>query len=125
MLFNPPFETLTLNIISEARKDHLKNHSASSIKYALYPKAWRVLAKLMTFNVIQPYFEKIRAINTIPVAFNTRGQHAYAPTTKLASFLFKERRLSQASLELSSSRGVFGSRENKGKRREKREKIKP
>ena len=49
------------------------------------------------------------------------------PTTKLASFLFKERRLSQASLELSSSRGVFGSRESKRKkreRRERREKIK-
>ena len=43
------------------------------------------------------------------------------PTTKLASFLFKEKRLSQASLELSSSRGVFGSLENKGKRRKKRE----
>ena len=43
------------------------------------------------------------------------------PTTKLASFLFKEKRLTQASLELSSSRGVFGSLENKGKRREKRE----
>ena len=43
------------------------------------------------------------------------------PTTKLASFLFKEKRLSQASLELSSSRGVFGSLENKRKRREKRE----
>ena len=43
------------------------------------------------------------------------------PTTKLVSFLFKEKRLSQASLELSSSRGVFGSLENKGKRREKRE----
>ena len=42
------------------------------------------------------------------------------PTTKLATFLFKEKRLSQASLELSSSRGVFGSLENKGKRREKR-----
>ena len=40
------------------------------------------------------------------------------PTTKLASFLFKEKRLSQASLELSSSRGVFGSLENKRKRRE-------
>ena len=40
------------------------------------------------------------------------------PTTKLASFLFKERRLSQASLELSSSRGVFGV----GKGRERREK---
>ena len=43
------------------------------------------------------------------------------PTTKLASFLFKEKRLSQESLELSSSRGVFGSLENKRKRREKRE----
>ena len=43
------------------------------------------------------------------------------PTTKLASFLFKEKRLSQASLELSSSRGVFGSLGNKRKRREKRE----
>ena len=31
-------------------------------------------------------------------------------------------RLSQASLELSSSRGVFGSLENERKRREKREK---
>ena len=49
------------------------------------------------------------------------------PTTKLASFLFKERRLSQASLELSSSRGVLGSRESERKkreRRERREKIK-
>ena len=49
------------------------------------------------------------------------------PTTKLASFLFKERRLSQASLELSSSRGVFGKRESERKkreRRERREKIK-
>ena len=43
------------------------------------------------------------------------------PTTKLASFLFKEKRLSQTSLELSSSRGLFGSLENKRKRREKRE----
>ena len=43
------------------------------------------------------------------------------PTTKLASFLFKERRLSQASLELSSSRGVFGSRERERKKRERRE----
>ena len=42
-----------------------------------------------------------------------------------ASFLFKEMRLSQASLELSSSRGVFGSLESKGKRREKREKQNP
>ena len=65
------FETLTFNIISVARKDHLKNHSASSIKYALYPKAWRVLAKSITFNAIQPYFEKIGVINTVPVAFNT------------------------------------------------------
>ena len=49
------------------------------------------------------------------------------PTTKLAPFLFKGRRLSQASLELSSSRGVFGSRESERKkreRRERREKIK-
>ena len=49
------------------------------------------------------------------------------PTAKLASFLFKGRRLSQASLELSSSRGVFGSRESerkKSERRERREKIK-
>ena len=45
------------------------------------------------------------------------------PTAKLASFFFKERRLSQASLELSSSRGVFGSRESERKKRE-REKIK-
>ena len=44
------------------------------------------------------------------------------PTTKLASFLFKGRRLSQASLELSSSRGVFGSRERERKKRERREK---
>ena len=43
------------------------------------------------------------------------------PTTKLASFLYKERRLSQASLELSSSRGVFGSRESERKKRERRE----
>ena len=43
------------------------------------------------------------------------------PTTKLASFLFEERRLSQASLELSSSRGVFGSRESERKKRERRE----
>ena len=49
------------------------------------------------------------------------------PTTKLASFLFKGRRLSQASLELSSSRGVFGKRESERKKRERRdrrEKIK-
>ena len=49
------------------------------------------------------------------------------PTAKLASFLFKGRRLSQASLELSSSRGVFGSRKSERKkreRRERREKIK-
>ena len=44
------------------------------------------------------------------------------PTAKLASFLFKGRRLSQASLELSSSRGVFGSRESERKKeRKKRE----
>ena len=43
------------------------------------------------------------------------------PITKLATFLFKEKGLSQASLELSSSRGVFGSLENERKKREKRE----
>ena len=39
------------------------------------------------------------------------------PTAKLASFLFKGRRLSQASLELSSSRGCLAA----GKGRERRE----
>ena len=43
------------------------------------------------------------------------------PTTKLVTLLFKALRLSQASLELSSSRGVFSSQENKRKKREKRE----
>ena len=43
------------------------------------------------------------------------------PTTKLATFLIKAKRLSRASLELSSSRGLFGSLENERKRREKRE----
>ena len=42
------------------------------------------------------------------------------PKTKLATLLFKAMRLSQASLELSSSRGVFGSRENERKKIEKR-----
>ena len=46
----------------------------------------------------------------------------FNPTAKLASFLFIGRRLSQASLELSSSRGVFGSRESERKKRDKREK---
>ena len=46
------------------------------------------------------------------------------PTAKLASFLFKGRRLSQASLELSSSRGVFGNRESERERREKEEREK-
>ena len=49
------------------------------------------------------------------------------PTAKLASFLFKERRLSQASLELSSSRECLAAekgRERKRERRERREKIK-
>ena len=52
-----------------------------------------------------------------------------SPKTKLATLLFKAMRLSKASLELSSSRGVFGSRENERKRREKEEreesKIRP
>ena len=49
------------------------------------------------------------------------------PTTKLASFLFKERRPSQAYLELSSSRECLAAgkvKEGKRERREKREKIK-
>ena len=46
------------------------------------------------------------------------------PTAKLASFLFKGRRLSQASLELSSSRVVFGSQESERKKRERRERRK-
>ena len=44
------------------------------------------------------------------------------PKTKLATFLYKAKRLSQASLELSSSRGLFVSPENERKRRENREK---
>ena len=46
---------------------------------------------------------------------------AKPPMTKLVTLLFKGLRLSQASLELSSSRGVFGSQENERKKREKRE----
>ena len=49
------------------------------------------------------------------------------PTTKLASFLFKERRLSQTYLELSSSRKCLAAgkvQERKRERRERREKIK-
>ena len=49
------------------------------------------------------------------------------PNAKLASFLFKERRLSQVSLELSSSRGCLAAgkvKERKRERRERREKIK-
>ena len=49
------------------------------------------------------------------------------PTTKLASFLFKERRLSLTYLELSSSRGCLAAgkvKERKRERRERREKIK-
>ena len=45
------------------------------------------------------------------------------PTTKLVILLFKALRLSQASIELSSSRGVFGSQENERKKREKRAKC--
>ena len=67
----------------------------------------------------------MRTINTVPVAFNHKRTTCICPTTKLASFLFKERRLSQASLELSSSREVFGSLESKRKRGEKREKQNP
>ena len=49
------------------------------------------------------------------------------PTTKLASFLFKERRPSQTYLELSSSRECLAAgkvQERKRERRERREKIK-
>ena len=49
------------------------------------------------------------------------------PTTKLASFLFKERKPSQTYLELSSSReclAVGKVKERKKERRERREKIK-
>ena len=48
---------------------------------------------------------------------------AKPPTTKLVTLLLKALRLSQASLELSSSRGVFGSQENERKKREKRAKC--
>ena len=48
---------------------------------------------------------------------------AKPPPTKLATLIFKALRLSQASLELSSSRGVFGSQENERKKREKRAKC--
>ena len=49
------------------------------------------------------------------------------PTTKLASFLFKERRPSQPYLELSSSRKCLAAgkvKEEKRERRERREQIK-
>ena len=49
------------------------------------------------------------------------------PTTKLASFLFKERKPSQTYLELSSSRKCLAAekvQERKRERRERREKIK-
>ena len=42
------------------------------------------------------------------------------PLTNLATLLFKVLRLSQTSLELSSSKVVFGSQENERKKREKR-----
>ena len=48
---------------------------------------------------------------------------AKLPITKLVTLLFKALRLSQESLKLSSSRGVFGSQENERKKREKREKL--
>ena len=44
---------------------------------------------------------------------------AKPPITKLVTLLFKALRFSQTSLELSSSRGVFGSQENEIKKREK------
>ena len=48
---------------------------------------------------------------------------AKPPKTKLVTLLFKALRLNKASLELSSSRGVFGSQENERKKREKRAKC--
>ena len=42
------------------------------------------------------------------------------PLTNLATLLFKVLRLSQTSLELSSSKVEFGSQENERKKREKR-----
>ena len=48
---------------------------------------------------------------------------AKPPITKLVTLIFKALRLSQASLELSSSKVVFGSQENERKKREKREKC--
>ena len=48
---------------------------------------------------------------------------AKPPITKLGTLLFKALRFSQASLELSSSKVVFGSQENERKKREKREKC--
>ena len=44
------------------------------------------------------------------------------PQHQASNHPLKAMRLSQASLELSSSKGVFGSRENERKRREKRAK---
>ena len=44
-------------------------------------------------------------------------------TTKLVTLLFKDLRLSQACLGLSSSRGVLGSKENERNKREKRAKY--
>ena len=44
------------------------------------------------------------------------------PLTNLETLIFKVLRLSQTYLELSSSKGVFGSQENERKKREKREK---
>ena len=45
------------------------------------------------------------------------------PTTKLVSFLFKGRRLSQTYLELSSSRGCLAAGKVKERKRERRERI--
>ena len=43
------------------------------------------------------------------------------PLTNLETLIFKVLRLSKTSFELSSSKGVFGSRENERKKKEKRE----
>ena len=48
---------------------------------------------------------------------------AKPPITKLVTLLFKALRLSQASFELLSLRGVLGSQENERNKREKRAKC--
>ena len=60
-------------------------------------------------------------INTVPVTFK-HEDNLQLPQNQASYLPLQAIRLSQASLELSSSRRVFGSLENERKRREKREK---